>query len=320
TSLPLFFFQGLVTLNFMQEKKEADFRYGLVRVRENAESIAFYGGEGNEMQLLLQRFRRAFENLTVMGPSGSGKTSFLRALAGLWNTGKGNVIFYVKDAGKHAQSVSADNDSSKSEDVLKMEEEQSICHTSTQGLQFRPVLLGTGGTYRYVDRSLPGGSIKNRSSAVDFGCWRPIEEEIDRRRSIKREIDRRQSIEEEKGKKKRKRIKKKKRGRKNTSLARRPRPPAVVARGRFFSHAKRWSVSPRGEKDRGDIAATHVQAHLYRQIEAAGITYISIGHRTTLRKYHKNILCISKYDARGSERNWHFEPISQTATEANSTC
>lgn len=49
----------------MQEKKEADFRYGLVRIRENAESIAFYGGEENEMQLLLQRFRSAFENLTV---------------------------------------------------------------------------------------------------------------------------------------------------------------------------------------------------------------------------------------------------------------
>lgn len=58
-------FQGLVTLNFLQEKKEADFRYGLVRVRENAESIAFYGGEENELQLLLQRFRSAFENLTV---------------------------------------------------------------------------------------------------------------------------------------------------------------------------------------------------------------------------------------------------------------
>jgi ABC-type uncharacterized transport system fused permease/ATPase subunit len=54
-----------VTLNFLQEKKEADFRYGLVRVRENAESIAFYGGEENEIQLLLQRFRSAFENLTV---------------------------------------------------------------------------------------------------------------------------------------------------------------------------------------------------------------------------------------------------------------
>lgn len=58
-------FQGLVTLNFLQEKKEADFRYGLVRVRENAESIAFYGGEDNELQLLLQRFTSAFENLTV---------------------------------------------------------------------------------------------------------------------------------------------------------------------------------------------------------------------------------------------------------------
>lgn len=57
--------QGLVNLNFLQEKKEADFRYGLVRVRENAESIAFYGGEDNELQLLLQRFNSAFENLTV---------------------------------------------------------------------------------------------------------------------------------------------------------------------------------------------------------------------------------------------------------------
>ncbi|KAG6515139.1 hypothetical protein ZIOFF_025524 [Zingiber officinale] len=36
--------QGIVTLNFIQEKKEADFQYGLMRVRENAESIAFYGG------------------------------------------------------------------------------------------------------------------------------------------------------------------------------------------------------------------------------------------------------------------------------------
>jgi ABC-type uncharacterized transport system fused permease/ATPase subunit len=39
--------------------------YGLVRVRENAESIAFYGGEESEIQLLLQRFKSAFENLTV---------------------------------------------------------------------------------------------------------------------------------------------------------------------------------------------------------------------------------------------------------------
>ncbi|XP_050371447.1 ABC transporter D family member 2, chloroplastic [Argentina anserina] len=66
TVISVYLGRGLVTLNFLQEKKEADFRYGLVRVRENAESIAFYSGEDNEMQLLLQRFKSAFENLTQL--------------------------------------------------------------------------------------------------------------------------------------------------------------------------------------------------------------------------------------------------------------
>ncbi|GAA0148297.1 ATP-binding cassette [Lithospermum erythrorhizon] len=66
TVLSIYLGRGLVMLNFFQEKKEADFRYGLVRVRENAESIAFYGGEKNEIQLLLQRFRSAVENLTEL--------------------------------------------------------------------------------------------------------------------------------------------------------------------------------------------------------------------------------------------------------------
>ncbi|KAK4343937.1 hypothetical protein RND71_037031 [Anisodus tanguticus] len=66
TAISVFLGRGLVSLNFLQEKKKADFRYGLVRVRENAESIAFYGGEENEMQLLLNRFRSAFENLNQL--------------------------------------------------------------------------------------------------------------------------------------------------------------------------------------------------------------------------------------------------------------
>ena len=37
-------------------------RYGLVRVRENAESIAFYGGEAQEQQLLMRRLQRVVEN------------------------------------------------------------------------------------------------------------------------------------------------------------------------------------------------------------------------------------------------------------------
>jgi ABC-type uncharacterized transport system fused permease/ATPase subunit len=39
-----------VGLNFAQEAREADLRYGLVRVRENAEAIAFYGGERSEVR------------------------------------------------------------------------------------------------------------------------------------------------------------------------------------------------------------------------------------------------------------------------------
>lgn len=37
-------------------------RYGLVRIRENAESIAFYGGEDNEARLLARRLRAAVDN------------------------------------------------------------------------------------------------------------------------------------------------------------------------------------------------------------------------------------------------------------------
>ncbi|KAI3996994.1 hypothetical protein MKX01_021270 [Papaver californicum] len=66
TAISVFLGKGLVNLKFLQEKKEADFRYGLVRVRENAESIALYGGEGTEMQLLLQRFKSAFHNLSCI--------------------------------------------------------------------------------------------------------------------------------------------------------------------------------------------------------------------------------------------------------------
>ncbi|KAF6146538.1 hypothetical protein GIB67_008824 [Kingdonia uniflora] len=64
-AITVFLGRGQVTLNFLKEKKETNFCYGLVRIRENVESIAFYGGEENEMQLLLQRFKSAFENLTA---------------------------------------------------------------------------------------------------------------------------------------------------------------------------------------------------------------------------------------------------------------
>lgn len=52
----------LVGLNFNQQRYEADFRFSLVRLRENSESVAFYGGEGQERQHFLDRFRLVFGN------------------------------------------------------------------------------------------------------------------------------------------------------------------------------------------------------------------------------------------------------------------
>lgn len=53
----------LINLNFLQLQKEADFRYSLIRVRENAESIAFYNGEYREKKETKRRFDAAFHNL-----------------------------------------------------------------------------------------------------------------------------------------------------------------------------------------------------------------------------------------------------------------
>jgi putative ATP-binding cassette transporter len=52
----------LIPLNFAQQRFEADFRYGLVRVREHAESIALYRGEGPEGAGLLARFGHVVSN------------------------------------------------------------------------------------------------------------------------------------------------------------------------------------------------------------------------------------------------------------------
>ncbi|SJZ36324.1 putative ATP-binding cassette transporter [Enhydrobacter aerosaccus] len=52
----------LIPLNFMRQRYEANFRFGLVRVRENAEGIALYRGEPGERQALNERFSDIFRN------------------------------------------------------------------------------------------------------------------------------------------------------------------------------------------------------------------------------------------------------------------
>jgi putative ATP-binding cassette transporter len=83
-----FFGSPLIQLNFWQLRREADFRFSLMRLRENAESIAFYRGEAQERthidrtfdkvirnfarlirkQRTLNLFQRTFSQLTVVLP------------------------------------------------------------------------------------------------------------------------------------------------------------------------------------------------------------------------------------------------------------
>jgi putative ATP-binding cassette transporter len=52
----------LIPLNFMRQRYEANFRFSLVRVRENAEGIALYHGEQREDDALNARFIDVFNN------------------------------------------------------------------------------------------------------------------------------------------------------------------------------------------------------------------------------------------------------------------
>ena len=52
----------LIGLSNQQQRFEADLRFSMVRVRENAESIALYNGEPNEHERLSARFNKVWKN------------------------------------------------------------------------------------------------------------------------------------------------------------------------------------------------------------------------------------------------------------------
>ena len=58
--------RSLIGLNYDQQRYEADFRFSMVRVRENSESIAFYGCEGPEMQNFQERFGMVIRNFWAL--------------------------------------------------------------------------------------------------------------------------------------------------------------------------------------------------------------------------------------------------------------
>ncbi|XP_042513088.1 ABC transporter D family member 2, chloroplastic [Macadamia integrifolia] len=473
TVISVYLGRGLVTLNFFQEKKEADFRYGLVRVRENAESIAFYGGEGNEMQLLLQRFRSASENLAellissrnldfftngyryliqilpaavvapmyfsgkiefgvinqsvsafnhilgdfslivyqfqaisafsavidrlgefndvlehgvsqlsdpvqeisivysdvqsspviqsngsmlmdkwyklveienltlqtpkskanlirdlslkvntkdhllITGPSGSGKTSLLRAMAGLWSTGIGKITFYMKDADSPEPPLSPDRTPLEVNSALNMDGElESYRGVKGADIFFLPqkpyMVLGTLRQQllypTWNGDSVPFSKNTKFTGSLPFLMQAPNLKDVVK--MPKPNVDDLIRVLED------------------------VRLGYILSRFNGLDSTFEWSsVLSLGEQQRLAFARLLLskpklvlldestsaldednEVHLYKQIEAAGITYISIGHRRTLYNYHNKILHISKMDSDNGTSNWHLEPINQDTT------
>jgi putative ATP-binding cassette transporter len=76
TALAQWIGSPLVNLDFQQQRLEADFRFSLVRVRENSEQIALLQGESAERQRLSDRFGRVVGNWYAI----MGRTKRLTAL------------------------------------------------------------------------------------------------------------------------------------------------------------------------------------------------------------------------------------------------
>ncbi|WP_082944938.1 ABC transporter ATP-binding protein/permease [Mycobacterium sp. 852013-50091_SCH5140682] len=73
----------LVRLNFLNERFSASFRYALVRLRDNAERVAFYRGGERERQLLHSRFAEIIANMW--------RIVFAQLRLNGWNRGVGDV-------------------------------------------------------------------------------------------------------------------------------------------------------------------------------------------------------------------------------------
>lgn len=63
TTIAFWLGRPLIDLNFANERLNANYRYSLIRVKEYAESIAFYAGEKVEKNLLYRQFRQVIGNM-----------------------------------------------------------------------------------------------------------------------------------------------------------------------------------------------------------------------------------------------------------------
>lgn len=246
------------------------------------------------------------DHLLIMGPSGSGKTSLLRALAGLWNTGNGTITYYLEEAEKIQTSISADLPSFKANNK----------RSRAKGIFFLPqrpyMVLGT-----LRDQLLYPTWSENLNTSTDGeqsrDSWHFLAQSSDAAGDLPKKPTTDDLI----------------------HVLETVRLGNIVSRFNGLDTSCEWSsVLSLGEQQRLAFARLLLsqptlvlldestsaldeanETHLYKLIENAGITYISIGHRRTLYNYHSKVLHISNFSGESGSINWSLKSIDGASIE-----
>ena len=177
TTVLVFAGRRLVKINYDQLRYEADFRYGLVHIRNNAESIAFYSGEQPEQQETVRRLGSVVRNfnlliiwqviisamqrsvgyagvffpyLVMAGPYFSGEIDYGRFIqAGFaFNMVEGSLLFVVNRIDELAQFTAG---------VGRLEGFQSKVEQVSHSIQPDVVKASDAIVVRHADLTPPGG-------------------------------------------------------------------------------------------------------------------------------------------------------------------
>lgn len=107
-----------------------------------------------------------------MGPSGSGKTSLLRAMAGLWRSGKGKITFYLDSEDDFTQekvNTQENSGTRSSGDVLFLPQRPYMVLGTLRQQLLYPAWSAT------VEEATPGGSkldgTKFKIVAINITCF-----------------------------------------------------------------------------------------------------------------------------------------------------
>ncbi|KAL2645385.1 hypothetical protein R1flu_012972 [Riccia fluitans] len=240
------------------------------------------------------------ENVLIMGPSGSGKTSLLRGIAGLWEAGRGTIKTFLRRQSDDDVESSGGADEASRRVYGEIEEEPDNApqpFRRRSGMIFLPqkpyMVVGS-----LRQQLLYPTWIKDADSDVTETSGRdpmdaprppPTDPELlDVMERVKlgyllgrlEELDLQREW--------------------ATTLSQGEQQRIAFARlllSRPYVAMMDESTSAMDEEN---------EAELYREIAAAGITYISVAHRASLKCFHSNLLTIHKNRDVGGSSRWTF--------------